>query len=99
MKKVLALLTLLALGGIAGAQTIGPPASGGGGATLGANTFTDTQTITQGTATHSLLTSTGGSNTGSNAASAVDLAWTLNTTGSTIKQRTASLIKFGAVVP
>lgn len=30
----------------------------------------------------SLLTSTGGSNTGSNATSAVDLAWTLNTSGS-----------------
>jgi hypothetical protein len=57
-------------------------AGGGGGATLGANTFTDTQTITQGTATHALLVSTGGSNTGSDATSAVSLAWTLNTSGS-----------------
>lgn len=62
----------------------GLPAAGvvGTAAVLGANTFTDTQTITQGTATHSLLVSTGGSNTGSNTASAVDLAWTLNTSGS-----------------
>lgn len=45
-------------------------------------TLTDALTINQATATHGLITSTGGSNTGSDATSAVSLAWTLNTTGS-----------------
>jgi hypothetical protein len=54
----------------------------GGGATLGANTFTRLQTITQGAASEGILASTGGSNTGSNASSALDFSWLLNTSGS-----------------
>lgn len=52
-----------------------------GFATLGANTFTRLQTITQGTANEGILASTGYSLTGSNATSMVGLAGTWNTTG------------------
>jgi hypothetical protein len=47
----------------------------------GANTFTDTQTITQGTALHSILASTGFSSTGSDTTPMVTWAGTLNTSG------------------
>lgn len=53
----------------------------GGGATLGANTFTDLQTITQASVNAGILASTGYSLTGSNAMSMIDLAGTWNTTG------------------
>lgn len=56
--------------------------SGGGGATLGANTFTALQTITQASANAGVLASTGYSLTGSNATSMIDLAGTWNTSGS-----------------
>jgi hypothetical protein len=55
--------------------------SGGTGATLGANTFTRLQTITQGTANEGIIASTGHSLTGANAQNMVDLAGTWNTTG------------------
>ena len=51
------------------------------GATLGANTFTALQTITQASADAGILASTGYSLTGSDATSMVDLAGTWNTTG------------------
>lgn len=54
----------------------------GGGATLGANTFTALQTITQASANAGIIASTGYSLTGSDATSMVSLAGTLNTTGS-----------------
>lgn len=50
-------------------------------AQLGANTFTDLQTITQGTANAGILAATGYSLTGSNATSMIDLAGTWNTSG------------------
>lgn len=56
-------------------------ATGGGGATLGANTFTRLQTITQGTANEGILASTGYSLTGSSAVSMLDTAGTWNTSG------------------
>jgi hypothetical protein len=56
-------------------------AAGSGGAGLGANTFTDTQTITQATANHGIIASTGYSLTGSSAVSMIDLAGTWNTSG------------------
>lgn len=52
-----------------------------GGATLGANTFTALQTITQASANAGILASTGYSLTGSNATSMIDLAGIWNTTG------------------
>jgi hypothetical protein len=55
--------------------------AGGSGATLGANTFTRLQTITQGTANEGVIASTGYSLTGSNAQNMIDLAGTWNTTG------------------
>jgi hypothetical protein len=63
--------------------------SGGGcssaaGATLGANTFTRLQTITQGTANEGVVASTGYSLTGSNATNMLDLAGTLNTSGNPV---------------
>jgi hypothetical protein len=58
-----------------------PQWAAGGGASLGANTFTRLQTITQGTANEGIIASTGYSLTGSNAANMVDLAGTWNTTG------------------
>jgi hypothetical protein len=48
----------------------------------GLHTFNRKITVTQGTASEGVFASTGGSNTGSNAASAFDLSWTLNTSGS-----------------
>ena len=54
---------------------------GGGGATLAANTFTGTQTVTLGAANTNILVSTGYSLTGSNTAAAIDLAGTWNTSG------------------
>jgi hypothetical protein len=51
------------------------------GAGLGANTFTDTQTITEGTALHSILASTGFSSTGSDVTPMINVAGTLNTSG------------------
>lgn len=60
-------------------QTINSTASGG--ATLGANTFTDKQTITQATANHGILLSTGYSETGSDSTNMIDLAGTWNTSG------------------
>ena len=51
-------------------------------AVLGLNTFTRGQTITQGTANESILTSTGFSVTGSNSTNQIDLSATWNTTGS-----------------
>jgi hypothetical protein len=83
--------TLLYSGGPIGTPSSGTltnasglPAAGvvGTAATLGANTFTRGQTITQGTANESIIASTGGSNTGSNATSMLDYSWTLNTSGS-----------------
>lgn len=56
-------------------------ASGLTGATLGANTFTGTQTISPATANTSALVVSGFSLTGANAQSMVDLAGTWNTTG------------------
>lgn len=50
-------------------------------ATLGANTFTALQTITQAAANAGILASTGYSLTGANATSMINLAGTLNTTG------------------
>jgi len=50
-------------------------------ATLGANTFTALQTITQAAANAGILASTGYSLTGSNATGMIDLAGTWNTTG------------------
>ncbi len=50
-------------------------------AVLTANTFTDLQTITQGSANTGVLASTGYSLTGSNATSAISIAGTLNTSG------------------
>ena len=55
--------------------------SGAAGATLGANTFTALQTITQASTNAGILASTGYSLTGSNATSMIDLAGTWNTTG------------------
>lgn len=52
------------------------------GATLGANIFTRLQTITQGTVNEGIIASTGFSLTGASAVSMVDLAGTLNTSGS-----------------
>lgn len=49
---------------------------------LGANTFTALQTITQASANAGIVASTGYSLTGSNATSMIDLAGTLNTSGS-----------------
>lgn len=61
----------------------GLPAAGvvGTAATLGANTFTALQTITQASANAGILASTGYSLTGTNATGMVSLAGTLNTTG------------------
>lgn len=56
--------------------------SGGSGATLSANTFTDKQTITQATTNTGVLYSTGYSLTGSSTASMLDFSGTLNTSGS-----------------
>lgn len=53
----------------------------GGGATLGANTFTALQTITQASANAGILASTGYSLTGSDATAMVNLAGTWNTSG------------------
>jgi hypothetical protein len=50
-------------------------------ATLGANTYTTLQTITQANANTGILASTGYSLTGSNATNMIDLAGTWNTTG------------------
>lgn len=50
-------------------------------AQLGANTFTGLQTITQASANAGILASTGYSLTGSNATGMIDLAGTLNTSG------------------
>jgi hypothetical protein len=58
-----------------------PQWAAGGGASLGANTFTRLQTITQGTANEGIIASTGYSLTGANAQIMVDLAGTWNTTG------------------
>jgi hypothetical protein len=58
-----------------------PQWAAGGGASLGANTFTRLQTITQGTANEGIIASTGYSLTGANAQSMVDLAGAWNTTG------------------
>ncbi len=49
---------------------------------LGLNTFTRRQTITQGTANEAVIVSTGYSLTGSDATAMIDLAGTLNTSGS-----------------
>jgi hypothetical protein len=54
---------------------------GASGATLGANTFTALQTITQASANAGIIASTGYSLTGSNATNMIDLAGTWNTTG------------------
>lgn len=54
---------------------------GGGGAGLGANTFTALQTITQASANAGVIASTGYSLTGSNATNMIDLAGTWNTSG------------------
>jgi hypothetical protein len=59
------------------------------GATLGANTFTDKQTITQGTANTGVLASTGYSLTGSNATNMIDLAGTVNTSGNPVMMKIA----------
>ncbi len=55
--------------------------SGGGGATLGANTFTAKQTITQASANAGIIGSTGYSLTGSDASNMLDFAGTWNTSG------------------
>ena len=57
------------------------------GATLGANTFTDKQTITQASANTGVLASTGYSLTGSDATTMVDFAGTWNTSGNPIVQK------------
>lgn len=67
-------LTSLAIGG----ATIGSNAL----AVTGTSLFNNRITITQGTTAQALIVSTGGSNTGSDTTSAVDLSWTLNTSGS-----------------
>lgn len=82
-------ITLQPVTGALGTVTLSLPATTTTLAGLGiAQTFTAAQTmnrlltITQGTASEGIFASTGGSNTGSNATSAFDLSWTLNTTGS-----------------
>lgn len=62
-----------------------------GGATLGANTFTALQTITQASANAGILASTGYSLTGSNATSMVDLAGTWNTSGNPVMLKVAAI--------
>jgi hypothetical protein len=62
----------------------GSGCTGGAGATLGANTFTRLQTITQGTVNEGVIASTGYSLTGSSAVNMLDFAGTLNTSGNPI---------------
>jgi hypothetical protein len=64
-----------------GRLTAAANGTGGGGATLGANTFTDLQTITQASANAGIIASTGFSVTGANTTKAVSLTGTLNTSG------------------
>lgn len=67
--------------GVGLASTLKTYIGAGSGAGLGANTFTDLQTIAQASANAGVLASTGYSLTGSNATGMVSLAGTLNTTG------------------
>lgn len=62
---------------------------GSGFATLGANTFTALQTITQASANAGIIASTGYSLTGSNATNMVDLAGTWNTSGNPVALKIA----------
>lgn len=65
-------------------------------ATLTTNTFTGLQTLTPSAANQGLIASTGGSNTGSDTTSAVNLAWTLNTSGAADVFKIATTVTSGA---